>query len=373
MSTTENADKKEAAAATDGKDDEKNEHGMRTALESLQISDNENTNLESTVSETMVSEDNKSVSRSSDKGKGPATTTGPPGSVHQDKTIVIQGNDAAKQQQPQGVQGASGSRSSSSAGDDPEKQKAEDFRETMLRALDQGNKPMWENQLGWDVMIRCKGASWRVHRSIIVEQSPEWIAKHIPPPGEGTKPTVWVLQSHDKHQLGNVLKFMYYQEYDNAEMDPEKPLEAASIVTNVAMYIAGMSVLCRPMMDYALTFIEDATDIIQDELPKLYKGNIDSLEESIRRGLKIMYEQGNEKYLWSLRVVMAKLMDVCMLYLLLSPGWPTKYVEHWRMLIPLVKRDNEFFREAKMLRPLRGKERTDGQQDGTEDKAEGSA
>jgi len=159
MSTTENADKKEAAAATDGKDDEKNEHGMRTALESLQISDNENTNLESTVSETMVSEDNKSVSRSSDKGKGPATTTGPPGSVHQDKTIVIQGSeckdtgtalqsankhpsdDAAKQQQPQGVQGASGSRSSSSAGDDPEKQKAEDFRETMLRALDQGNKP----------------------------------------------------------------------------------------------------------------------------------------------------------------------------------------------------------------------------------------
>ena len=91
----------------------------------------------------------------------------------------------------------------SSAGDE-KKRKESDLKEAMLRALDQGDTPyvfcydsphvllsreltnigigsLWENNVGWDVLIQCRGHTWRVHRDILCEQSPEWMAKYIPP------------------------------------------------------------------------------------------------------------------------------------------------------------------------------------------------
>ena len=40
---------------------------------------------------------------------------------------------------------------------------------------------LWENTVGWDVLIQCRGYSWRVHRYILCELSPTWMAKYIPP------------------------------------------------------------------------------------------------------------------------------------------------------------------------------------------------
>lgn len=59
------------------------------------------------------------------------------------------------------------------------------------------------------------------------------------------------LHSHCPGQLSSVLQFMYFFEYPGAEHDPDQPLYGDSLLTNTAMFVAGVSVGHQGMMQYA--------------------------------------------------------------------------------------------------------------------------
>ncbi|EFX03749.1 hypothetical protein CMQ_677 [Grosmannia clavigera kw1407] len=96
-------------------------------------------------------------------------------------------------------------------------------REAMMRALNQGDALLWNNPIGWDVVVICGFFSWRLHRQIL--DRCEYFSPRIEPwkSREGDKvisyfglealPSrclhIMELHNHDPGQLANVLRFLY--------------------------------------------------------------------------------------------------------------------------------------------------------------------
>lgn len=118
---------------------------------------------------------------------------------------------------------------------------------------------------------------------------------------------------------------------------------------NVAHYIAGAAVMCRPMMDYALSRIEEGTDEIVQLLPTLRQAQLDSFEYGIRMALINMYAENDQWLIRALRIVMGKLMAACFHIILQSPAWTTKFEKLWGNLRARVVADHKWLYEGKML------------------------
>jgi hypothetical protein len=73
----------------------------------------------------------------------------------------------------------------------------------MRRALT-SNRSLWEHQYGWDVLVRRRDQTWRLHREVLSTQSVYFRDRLA---GQGP----WVIDCdlHERWQLGSALAFMY--------------------------------------------------------------------------------------------------------------------------------------------------------------------
>lgn len=164
---------------------------------------------------------------------------------------------------------------------------------------------------------------------------------------------VWYLNPKKWHgaMLSNVLRFMYVEgkfseqclhvviphsayhvvtpDYDNCDYDADNPLDTESINLNVNYFVAGASVHCRPMMDHALSRLEEAREEIREVADNLRHADLDSFQWGILGGLLSMWDQPDQWRLLSLRIVMGKLLAVALPIILQSPHWATKYKPAW--------------------------------------------
>lgn len=131
--------------------------------------------------------------------------------------------------------------------------------------------------------------------------------------------------------------------------DPKKPLATECIMHNVAHYIAGAAVLCRPMMDYAIKRIEEGTAEIVKKLPIIRHSQLESFEYGLRMALLNMYDEPNQWIIRALRIVMGKLMAVCFHIILQSPGWAQKFEKLWGTLRIRVVTDHKWLYQAGLV------------------------
>lgn len=115
---------------------------------------------------------------------------------------------------------------------------------------------------------------------------------------------------------------------------------------DVAHYIAGAAVIGRPMMDYALDRIEEATVEIVKKLPTLRHANLESFEYGIRMALINMYAEPDQWRIRALRIVMGKLMAACFQIILQSPAWARKFEKLWGSLRIRVVADHKWLYQA---------------------------
>jgi hypothetical protein len=73
----------------------------------------------------------------------------------------------------------------------------------MRRALT-SNRSLWEHQYGWDVLVRRRDHTWRLHREVLSTHSVYFRDRLA---GQGP----WVIDCdlHERWQLGSALAFMY--------------------------------------------------------------------------------------------------------------------------------------------------------------------
>ena len=117
---------------------------------------------------------------------------------------------------------------------------------------------------------------------------------------------------------------------------------------DVAHYVAGAAVLCRPMMDYALSRIEEATAEIVKKLPTLRHAQLETFEYGIRMALLNMYAEPDQWRVRALRIVIGKLMAACFHIILQSPGWARKFEKLWGTLRVRVVADHKWLYQAEL-------------------------
>ncbi|KAF3762608.1 hypothetical protein M406DRAFT_72595 [Cryphonectria parasitica EP155] len=204
---------------------------------------------------------------------------------------------------------------------------------------------LWDKPDGADIIIRCKGLRWEVHRHILVEKS-EYMEKYLPPEAEDGKPVEWNLDNWDAGSLGAVLHYMYIEDYEGGDFDPKNPMNTMPIVHAVANFLAGTSCLCRPMMDHTLTQIDAATEELRKVAPMLRYMNLDQFEFCLRRAMLMTYSEPDQWRIRALRIVMGKLMAVCFPLILQNPGWRGKYEQFWGMMRVRVVADHKWLSQA---------------------------
>ncbi|KAL1865505.1 hypothetical protein Daus18300_007150 [Diaporthe australafricana] len=205
---------------------------------------------------------------------------------------------------------------------------------------------LWRNPVDHDVVIVCGKAGWMVHRHVLVGMS-EWMEKYLPEESEEGGPVLWNLDpdAWNPGRLEAILRFMYYE---GGDYDPAKPLETECIMHDVAHYIAGAAVLCRPMMDFALSRIEEATAEITKKLPILRHAQLDGFENGLRMALLNMYAELDQWRIRALRIVMGKLMAACFHIVLQSPNWSRKFEKVWGVLRVRVVADHKWLYQAEL-------------------------
>ncbi|KAK7714079.1 hypothetical protein SLS64_004176 [Diaporthe eres] len=211
------------------------------------------------------------------------------------------------------------------------------------------NAHLWTKPDDHDLVVVCGKNGWLVHRHVLVSMSEGWMEKHLPPASEdqGT-PVYWVADpvAWNPGRLEAILRFMYLEEYPGGRYDPKKPLATECIMHNVAHYIAGAAVLCRPMMDFAIDRIEEATAEIVKKLPSLRHAQLDSFEYGIRMALLNMYAEPDQWRIRALRIVIGKLMAACAHIILQSPSWAPKFEKLWGALRVRVVADHKWLYQA---------------------------
>lgn len=117
------------------------------------------------------------------------------------------------------------------------------------------------------------------------------------------------------------------------------------------MYICGASVHCHSMMNYAIEGINDAVELVGRTLPVQYGwGNLARFHEYLLRGLVLAFDQGNRPVMAPLRLHMARLVDVSMMYLVLDHEFRNRFYRYWTPWVFLnCVQDSIFFAQVGML------------------------
>jgi hypothetical protein len=157
------------------------------------------------------------------------------------------------------------------------------------------------------------------------------------------------------HTHGHLLLTLHYLPgYDGGSVNAEDPLNGEPIRRNVFMYIAGSSVNCPAMMNFAVKNLEQITDTVEHVLPQNYRSSLETFYGPLGLSLIALYDQGNRELMLAMRLAMARLVDASMLYLFANEGFRPIFEQEWPELYCNILKDNNFFRQEGKLRQLPG-------------------
>ncbi|KAK0731078.1 hypothetical protein B0H67DRAFT_639505 [Lasiosphaeris hirsuta] len=206
----------------------------------------------------------------------------------------------------------------------------------LIQANDLKQLPLWECQMGWDVMIECRGNQWRVHHDLLSQESP-YFQERLPPKDPNGTPNLFTLGLHQPEMLGHALHFMYNKTYERARPSHEGPLDGEAIHRSVFMYLCGASVDYRLMMASAVECVDEAAEIVMDAM--LTNRDIDTshLFRPLLKAIGMALEQGTRGYMIPLRISMARLICILSRWMYeredfevayhCSPAWPMILVQ----------------------------------------------
>lgn len=123
------------------------------------------------------------------------------------------------------------------------------------------------------------------------------------------------------------------------------------------MYIAGASVNYEAMMKYATDRIYRIADAVALIMPEVFHGEIACFYVPLSRSLTLLFDQGLRPQMLAMRQAMAQLLDYCLIYVFLNPGFRAQFSPIW--LAEIWKNcvhDNLYFSKAGLLRPVPNRE-----------------
>ncbi|KAH8905060.1 hypothetical protein BR93DRAFT_929305 [Coniochaeta sp. PMI_546] len=128
-------------------------------------------------------------------------------------------------------------------------------------------------------------------------------------------------------------------------------MDGDCIRRNVYMYLCGASVDCRSMMNFATSAVEQITSVLADIMPAVYKDTgVHRFYIPLTQGLELLHSQGNRTNMFHMRVAMAKLVDVTLLYLMVNEGFKDTFKPHWgREIYPMCFWDSVVFRRMGLI------------------------
>ncbi|KAJ9143616.1 hypothetical protein NKR19_g6774 [Coniochaeta hoffmannii] len=216
-------------------------------------------------------------------------------------------------------------------------------REFRHPGIFQTNADLWLHPVHWDVLVWCGVRGFKMHRDILTRHS-HFFAERLPPP-DPTRPYVEInCDSHMENELGFALWFMYHGSYPDSILPIHDPLDGECIVKNVYMCLCGASVQCHALSRYAIGAIEHITAALEPIMPAICTDpNLDRLYIPVRRALVILDEQGNRDYTFGIRIAVARLVDVTLMYFMRNAGFRSMFREWMRDIYPMVYWDSVLF------------------------------
>ncbi|KAH6619501.1 hypothetical protein B0J18DRAFT_246731 [Chaetomium sp. MPI-SDFR-AT-0129] len=225
----------------------------------------------------------------------------------------------------------------------------DDRRKALIDLHDRGDISLWDNQYDSDVSIECQGYFWKVHRDIICRDS-DWFKEKLAATGKGDKRYVSLDCSEvDPMQFANALHYMYQDAPHRKQMRMRSPLDGEPLAHAVFNYICGAAVDYQPMQDAAVNALYDAAlqlHVFFHQTPTyvLRHLSLSTLYKPLALALTIVFEQGPRKNMHSLRVVMAHLCDVSLMWMVLNEGFQREIEKEWMPKLMLnVVRDSIWF------------------------------
>ncbi|KAL1903056.1 hypothetical protein Sste5346_000340 [Sporothrix stenoceras] len=225
---------------------------------------------------------------------------------------------------------------------------------------------------GWNVKVVCNSVEWHLHKVIL--RKCQYFSAFLPV-AEVDDGSICVIELHNHcpGQLSSILRFMYFFEYPGAEYDPYQPLYGDSLLTNTAMFVAGVSVGHQGMMQYALKHIikwtntvllgsgstEEAEGEERTATPMSSRdsplglaiwssGQMDyailRLAEPLLRSLTIVYEQPlavRAGPLYKLRLILVRFVAAALPFLAVNAAFRAHFRNEWErplVLSPLDER-----------------------------------
>lgn len=105
------------------------------------------------------------------------------------------------------------------------------------------------------------------------------------------------------------------------------------------------------MMNFATSAVEQITSVLADIMPAVYKDTgVHRFYIPLTQGLELLHSQGNRVNMFAMRVAMAKLVDVTLLYLMVNEGFKDTFKPHWgREIYPMCFWDSVVFRRMGLI------------------------
>jgi hypothetical protein len=131
-------------------------------------------------------------------------------------------------------------------------------------------------------------------------------------------------------------------------------MDGRSILVNVQMYLAAKMVTCKEMMEFALCNLEDSTEFLKTAIKDhTLSSSIAHFEEPLRSAIMEMYNAAESPLdIGPLRLAMARLVDVVLMYLWLNPAFKEPFENHWfPQVFWQLAVDNHFFSKRGLLEP----------------------
>jgi hypothetical protein len=131
------------------------------------------------------------------------------------------------------------------------------------------------------------------------------------------------------------------------------PIDGRSILVNVQMYLAARMVDCQEMMEFALCNIDDSTEMLGTIIKDHTHSSIERFEEPLRHAIMEMYGASHTTGdIGPLRLAMARLVDVVLMYLWLNPTFKGPLERYWfPQIFWRLAVDNDFFCQRQLLEP----------------------
>lgn len=117
------------------------------------------------------------------------------------------------------------------------------------------------------------------------------------------------------------------------------------------MYLCGASVDCPSMMAFATAAMDRITAVLATVMPAVCRdAGLHRLHIPLRQGLELLRSQGNRPNALAMRVAVARLVDVALLWFMEDEGFRYAFRSHWeREIYPMCFWDSVLFRRMGLI------------------------